>query len=388
MRVFIINADYPDFLRDLYAKTPGLLTATYDDQMSARNDSLFGVADFYSRNFQAHGHQAAEFHVNNRWLQYTWAREHGMRVTKPATPTGRNWRRLLKGVGGRARTILRNLASGGGFIGISEWDRHILEAQIEHYRPDVILNQEMYLVRSSVLDRVKGRRKIVGQNAAILPESDPYSAYDLLISSLPNYVEIFRSAGKRAEVNRLAFEPSILHRLGPQPERDIPLSFVGSLSPNHVDRIALLEHIARHAPLQVWGNGIERLRPGSPLHACYRGEAWARGMYEVLRRSRITLNKHIDIAQNMANNMRLYEATGSGALLLTDAKVNLHEIFTPNEQVVTYNSPEDCLRQIEHLFADEQRRSDIAAAGQRHAIQSENYYNRVAELVTLFENLG
>ncbi len=43
-------------------------------------------------------------------------------------------------------------------------------------------------------------------------------------------------------------------------------------------------------------------------------------MYEVIRRSRVTLNFHIDLAEGWANNMRLYEATVVGTLLLTDWK--------------------------------------------------------------------
>jgi hypothetical protein len=37
--------------------------------MVARNASLFGVADFYLKNFAALDHVAAEIHVNNPWLQ-------------------------------------------------------------------------------------------------------------------------------------------------------------------------------------------------------------------------------------------------------------------------------------------------------------------------------
>jgi hypothetical protein len=387
MRVFIINADYPDFLRNLYLNTPDLVEASYREQMRARNDSLFGVADFYSRNFIAQGHEAVECHVNNRWLQYTWAREHDIKVTTPAQPTARSWRRYLKGIGGRARTILRHLSSGSGLIGISEWDVRILRSQIEEFRPDVILNQEMYLVRSPVLNRVGHGAKIVGQNAAILPEGENYSAYDLLISSLPNYVEFFRKFGKPAALNRLAFEPKVLEALGRQPERDIPLSFVGSLSPNHAERIAFLEYVARRSPLKVWGNGIERLPASSPLHASYQGEAWARDMYQILRRSKVTLNKHIDIAENMANNMRLYEATGMGAALLTDNKANLSEIFIPDEQVVAYDNEEDCVRKIDMLLGDETRRAGIAVAGQRQAVEVQNYSNRVSEMLQLFDRM-
>ncbi len=80
MRIIILNADYPRFLAWLYRNEAGLETASYAAQMTARNASLFGLADFYSRNFGEFGHAAAELHVNNRFMQSAWAREHGMAV--------------------------------------------------------------------------------------------------------------------------------------------------------------------------------------------------------------------------------------------------------------------------------------------------------------------
>jgi hypothetical protein len=90
MRILVLNADYPRFLSWLYRRQPGLGSAGYAAQMAARNASLFGVADFYSRNFSALGHSAAEIHVNNAWLQTAWAREHGMAVeaAETAAPSG------------------------------------------------------------------------------------------------------------------------------------------------------------------------------------------------------------------------------------------------------------------------------------------------------------
>src|SRR4051794_15584604 len=80
MRILVLNADYPRFLSWFYRRNAGLEDADYAAQMAARNASLFGVADFYSRNFSALGHPTAEIHVNNPWLQAAWAREHGMAV--------------------------------------------------------------------------------------------------------------------------------------------------------------------------------------------------------------------------------------------------------------------------------------------------------------------
>src|SRR5882757_762698 len=87
MRILVLNADYPRFLAWLYRRQPGLENAPYAAQMAARNASLFGVADFYSKNFDALGHAAKEIHVNNPWLQAAWAREHDI-VVDIAEPPG------------------------------------------------------------------------------------------------------------------------------------------------------------------------------------------------------------------------------------------------------------------------------------------------------------
>jgi len=391
MRILILNTDYPKYLRALYGAHPGLSEASYDAQMAVRNNSLFGVADYYSRNFRLLGHEAAEVHVNNRWIQHAWAREHGLAVTPPDISDGsaaghKPWKTQLKDF---LRPVLgplaRRLRSPPAMPG---WEARILAAQIADFRPDLLLNQEMTYIDNATLRRIKPTgAKVIGQIAATLPSVADFDAYDMVISSLPNLVQWFCAHGVRAEVNRLAFEPTILDKLGPAPARDVEISFVGSLSPVHAGRIRLLEHVARHTPLSVWGNGIEDLPPSSPLHACYRGEAWGRDMYQILRRSRVTLNNHLDLAGEYANNMRLYEATGMGAMLLTDAKRNLSDIFEPGAEVAVYKDADECVARIRYYLANESARAAIALAGQRKAISIENYAHRTAEIAALAGDL-
>jgi spore maturation protein CgeB len=431
MRFLILNADYPKFLAEHYLGRPGLHRASYAEQLAARNASLFGVADFYSRNFIAHGHEAMEVHINNYWLQYAWARENGLKIRTPRSPriyarrNGFMKRRPSAAAAGHQSREIASALEGVSHDGDAEdishlrvflrpvlrpvwrpvwrvilkirwliqqlrrrlqrsWELKVLHAQIQAFRPDVILNQEMAYLPSGLFGARKDRGyALLGQIASALPQGDSFEGYDLVISSLPNQVAWFRDRGVKAELNRLAFEPSALDRLGPQPARDIDLSFVGSLSPDHVSRIAFLEYVVTRTPLKVWGNGIENLPKSSPLHACYQGEAWGRDMYNILRRSKITLNFHIDLAEGWANNMRLYEATGMGTLLLTDLKRNLAEIFVPGEHVAAYTDAEDCVRQIHALLADDLKRERIAAAGQQHAVQHQNYYRRVGEITAL-----
>jgi hypothetical protein len=387
MRILVLNADYPRFLRALYCE-PDLREASYGAQMQARNDSLFGVADFYSCNFRAAGHDAEEIHVNNHWLQYAWARENGLAVEAPQEGGRGAFHTRFARALDPLKPLLSPLVRPLRRYRFPDWEAKILAAQIESFRPDVILNQDMEYVRSPVLlPHRRHDRLIVGQIAAPRPRDEDYQVYNLVISSLPNFVHWFSGQGVRARYNQLAFEPSVLGRMGPQPERDIPLSFVGSLSPDHAGRVAWLEEIARNAPLKVWGNGIERLPRSSPLHAFYQGEAWGRNMYDILRRSRITLNYHIDLAEGWANNMRLYEATGSGALLLTDRQRNINDIYTDGSEVATYGSVEECIAQIRYYLANDAARADIAAAGQRRAVKHNNYRTRTGEIVALVREI-
>src|SRR5262249_35431318 len=151
-------------------------------------------------------------------------------------------------------------------------------------------------------------RLVVGQVAAPLPRGEHWGVYDLVVSSLPNFVEHFRRLGVPSELNRLAFEPSVLDRGGPV-ERDLPFSFVGSFFPAPRGRVALLERLCTRTGLRVWGNGVSNLSRTSPIRPRYEGNAWGVEMFRLLLRSKITLNHHIGISGPYANNMRLFEAT-------------------------------------------------------------------------------
>ena len=388
MRIAILTTAYPNFLNELYSQNPGLKDQSYDRQLAARNASLFGFADFYSRGFRAHGHDAKEFHLNNPWMQYAWMREHGL-STPPAeflrsdrTPPPSPLKRLLAPLRPLLGPIGRRLRRHR----LPDWQAIILRAQIEAYQPDIILNQEPAAVRGDFLSGLrKPGRRIVGQIASALPEGENFRAYDLMISSLPNFVRKFRARGVPAAFNKLTFEASIPGIIGPA-KRDIPLSFVGNISLDHSRRLAWLEHLARNTPLKIWGSGMERVPRASPLHACHQGEAWGRAMYKILGRSRLTLNNHIDLAEDDANNLRLYEATGMGAALLTDAKHNLHEIFAPGE-VAAYTSNDDCVRQIRALLEDEACCAAMGHAGQRRTLDDHNYFRRTSEMLEILDGV-
>jgi spore maturation protein CgeB len=138
--------------------------------------------------------------------------------------------------------------------------------------------------------------------------------------------------------------------------------------------------------LEVWGYGVERLPAESALRRRHRGEAWGLDMYEVLARSAIVLNRHIDVAEGHANNMRLYEATGMGAALLTDDGSNLADLFEPSHEVAVYQDADDLIARIDELLANDEKRSAIAAAGRQRTMSEHTWAKRIAELAGMLES--
>jgi len=368
MRFLIINTDYPELLRWLYTRHPKLEKEPYEEQIRVRAESLFGVADFYSSNLRRLGHEAWDIHANNQFMQKVWAREHGVEADS-------DWPwyfHLKKGALPWVSQVLpeRKL-------------NRILAAQIRYYKPDVLLNQDMVAIGIEFLREMRPyARLIVGQIASPLPKKAEFGCYDLIMSSLPSFVDYFRRMGVPAELHRFAFEPRIQSSLIDGEEK-ISVSFVGSFSSHHTARSQLLEHLCAELEIRVWGHGIDSLPKNSPIRRCYMGQAWGIDMYRVLHNSKITVNQHIDVAAAHANNMRLYEATGVGVLLITDWKVDLQEMFEPGKEVVAYRSHEECADLIRYYLEHEDERAAVALAGQQRTLRRHTYYERMQELIDI-----
>lgn len=364
MKFFIINTDYYEFLQEDYDRHPGLAEESFDKQLKHRYATLFGMANFYSKNLQALGHDAIDIIANHPHLQTQWGREHGL-----STP-------------GRQMRLWRRRTVG--------WREDVLMAQIEEFRPDVIYNMAMGTVSSIFLNEAKRRvqARVIGQFAETITNvTSDLSAYDLILSSLPNLVDRFTALGVRATYFRLGFESTILDIVEPQQLHN-EVVFIGGLSGVHSAASKVLDDAARSLPtLRVWGFGVDGLPPSSPLRQAYQGKPlFGRAMYEELAASKVTINRHAtSVAGSFANNMRLYESTGVGTALITDQKRNLSRIFDPGREVLTYATADDLVKQVTVLLEDDDRRAKVAAAGQKRTLREHTYAHRMKELVSIVE---
>ena len=357
-RVLFVHTYYPEFLKDLYAEDPTLADLDFDHQRKRVLDTAFCLSDAYSHGLRCLGCETGDLIVNADAMQARWASEHG--------------------------TDLRG--------NIQDQRRQIIAAQVDHYHPDVLYVFEWCPLGDTFLSEIKSQiRLLVGQIASPLPDNRTFKAYDLMISSWPPIVKYFQKEGIGAEPLQLGFDDRVLDRLDSRAAR-YDVTFVGGFAPSHPDRIQWLERLLTGLDIDIFGYGAEQAAQGSAVRSHHRGHTWGWRMHEVLQSSRVTLNRHAHInvrghvASNLANNMRLYEATGVGTCLVTENRENLAEMFEPDREVVTYDDDADCVEKVRYLLANEPKRAAIARAGQRHTLASHTYDRRMAILLDILHS--
>lgn len=338
--VLFITTYYDSFIESLYQRIPNLSETNYEEQLSVLTKEFHGDSDFYSSAMNKAGLMSADLITNCTPLQNTWAAE--------------------------------NNFSGMGLA--------IAVEQIRRATPQVLYFHDMNLISKEFLCAVRPYTKlIVGQIATPIFKDIPFSDYDVIFSSFPHYVKKFRQAGLTSYYQPLAFDSRILQGSEPREynRREISCSFVGGISKLHLKSYQLLELLAKETPIVFWGYGANTLPKSSKIAKRHKGQAWGKEMFDILLSSQITINRHGEIAENYANNMRLYEATGTGTLLITDYKDNLNELFEIGKEIVAYRSPQECTSLVKYYLANPREAEEIAKAGQARTIQDHSYTKRM-----------
>jgi hypothetical protein len=114
---------------------------------------------------------------------------------------------------------------------------------------------------------------------------------------------------------------------------------------------------------------------------------YGRNLLRLLAASKIVLNSHVDSAAGLAGNIRMFEATAMGALLLTDACENVSQIFEPEKEIVTYRSPADAVDKIRYYLRRPEERMAIANLGQRRLLREHNSRIKADQALGMFSSL-
>lgn len=379
MRILIFDTHYPESLRLVYESDPRLAEQSSSQQLDTIYETGFGRAESLPLNLRKLGHAVEQFIVNAAPIQARWATENGLTIETKRSLTLKVQQRLKNQVD-RLRSRPATLG-----MNVPKWELDVLTAQAKGFKPDVIFICDVLYLPAHFHRTLKDYTKLlVGEMAYPIPPGLELKPFDLVISAAPHFVDRLRQAGTRSELLRLGFEATILERLGTQ-TKNVELAFIGHVSKAHQQRLALLEALAREVHISFWGAGAETLPADSPLQGRVKPPLWGYDMYRQLQRSKIALNIHIDMAEQFAANMRLYEATGVGTMLLTDWKTNLHELFDIGKEVAAYRSTQECVELVKYYLAHDEEREAIAQAGQKRTLSEHTYYHRMQELTEILD---
>jgi Glycosyl transferases group 1 len=281
---------------------------------------------------------------------------------------------------GNDEVMQRQWARENGLSAKSSLDG-ILLAQIEQHRTEILYNLDPVRFASSFVRRLPGCvRKTLCWRAAPSRQAD-LTAYGAVLGNFPSILESWRRKGCRAEWFAPAIDP-VMDAYG-HGERPIDVLFVGGYSRHHRKRAAILEAVARLAGEFKVVYHLDRSRlcrlAESPLgqllplarhrrppaiRKIAREPVFGRDYYEVLSTAKIVLNGAIDMAGHDRGNMRCFEATGCGALLLSDDG-NYPEGMRSEETMLTYDGKAACLGQIVRCLKDWSTVRGIAEQGRR-----------------------
>lgn len=361
MKILFIQTNYSSFLANFHKKHSGKRNLSYEKLKKLWEKELFGLSSFYSQNISGYGWEAEDIIANDWPLQSRWAKEHGHSIKKGTVP-------LLKYL----PEYIKNR------MGLRKWIKSIVFAQIKFYNPDVVYAFDLSLFNKNDIAYIKKNcGLVVAQTASVLRVNEStLKAYDLMISSFPHYVEKFRKLGINSEYLRWCFEPRVIKRIKSR-RRKYDVVYVGGFTRAHSEGNKYLEALAKHVQIDFWGYGTNWL---SPIRKHYQGQAWGKEMYEIFAQAKITINRHINVAGKYANNMRMFEATGMGSLLITDHKENIREFFKPGKEIVTYKTSQELIKKTKYYLKHPKEAQKIARAGQKRALKDHTYKIRMKRL--------
>ncbi len=347
-RFLQINTFYPAYLMDFYAARPQLMNASYDTQINTLLDDGFADSHIFTRPLRRYGFDTMQVVANNSVSQGAWLTEQGLAT------------------GGKVDAALATLR------------------QIERFAPDIVYTTDVETLHSGFFRRLEKRPPVIaGWRGFPLPPQTDLSGYDLILTS---FDRIFEEAMARGAKHIERFHPgfpedSPVLKEPRKIEWDVVIS--GTVTHQHLRRIQIINMLAEMsrdpaAPFSL-GLFMPNASALSPLaQSLNRGARWAHDMLRLLRSARIVVNIDVDAFGAQPPNMRLIEATGAGAFLLTSHHPGLAAFFELGVEIETFRTPQELASKILYLLSEPGLCDEMAARAQERCLRDHGLSKRAA----------
>jgi len=398
-KLLTITYLYPEFLKSYYQNNSSIKDKTYNEQYTHLINNTSEPVGAYTNEFLNLKLDSHSIITNAPYLQSRWALENNIKTKS---------------------------------------DKELIYQQIKKLEPEVIWLDNIDLLDKSWLNYIK--KTIKPLKLIFASHCSPFNdkilgnlkQLSFILTCTPGINNTFLENGLKSYLAYHAFNPQILEKLNQNTTFQDDFIFSGSLYLGggfHSKRTEFIESLLKqNIEIVVYGNlesqakillkksmyhtikllklvKKENLINKIPVLKNYKafGESpinnysdklkknvkspkFGFDMYDLLKASKIVLNMHGTVAGNYAGNVRLFEATGVGSCLLTDSKSNLSELFEIDKEIVTYDNSEECIEKVNWLLNNEDKRNEIATAGQKKTLKYHTVKNRCMQIKEIIES--
>lgn len=377
MKILFIDTLYPGPLDRMgFFQTPNP-NHQYNSLLEELESQNFGSGAMYRPGLESLGHTVQVVFANAQKLQLAWHRK--TMGNSKFSATWRYWQ------------LISRIPIIGQLIHSRSQKIHILLGQIRASRPDVVFCLNINFLNNRLVKKIKSSGAVVvGQIASPLPPTNFYKSYDHIFSAHPGQVEHFKKNRVSSSWLPLAFDAAQRepYEQTVWPERTRDVTFVGTFGRHQRNTGPLMKAISKEIPtLQIFTLSKLKQLKRFGLVSFFKGRAWGPEMYKILAESKIVINRHGPVADGYSVNFRMFEATGMGALLVTEQGKNTSDLFEPGKEVLTYTSVADAVQVVKTALADFDKYSSIASAGQQRTLTEHTYNQRAAQIDQVLRNL-
>ena len=158
--------------------------------------------------------------------------------------------------------------------------------------------------------------------------------------------------------------------------------YLVTASGQYPSRLRLLDRlIAKGIPLRLYGNGFPRWIGESPSRGAHTGRYVAREEKARVFRSAAGVLNTMHPAELTGVNVRLFEAAGCGAAVLTEFRSTVPDLFAVDDEVLVFHDFDQLVDQATRLLNDRGLTARLGDAAAQRAHRDHTYDLRVAAIL-------
>lgn len=249
----------------------------------------------------------------------------------------------------------------------------ILEMQILQIKPDVIYLSDVFSFDFGILDQLNPKPLIVGWHATVVDDRIPWHKVDLLLSGIDTIRQRASELGAQAVKNYMpaapAYSTAWFNVETPNCNVVFSGSFSGSIHTARIDEFKTLSRSLDTQALHIFTSSPFSVSSDESI--TFHPPVFGRDVLDLYSRSKIVLDSRGDFGLEELNerretsNMRIFEATRAGSLLITEDCSNLTQYFNVGQEIEVSRSTEELIDKVRYYLSPQntESRERMAAAG-------------------------